>query len=76
MTFRELPGGFQAGCSGRGEGGYMTEYETDPQRRPAPSDAEPSHPTAELSRAETGLSDSPAVESSASIAHTDPTPHT
>ncbi|WP_036372979.1 S1C family serine protease [Micromonospora sp. ATCC 39149] len=57
----------------------MTEYETDPQRRPAPSDAEPSHPTAELSRAETGLSDSPAVESSAPAAptaHTAPTPHT
>ncbi|MGW1062001.1 S1C family serine protease [Micromonospora rubida] len=40
----------------------MTEYETDPQRRPAPSDAEPSYPTAELSRVEPGQSDSPAVE--------------
>ncbi|MFC4147091.1 trypsin-like peptidase domain-containing protein [Micromonospora mangrovi] len=30
----------------------MTEYETDPQRRPAPTDAEPSQPTAELSRVE------------------------
>ncbi|MFF3857184.1 trypsin-like peptidase domain-containing protein [Micromonospora sp. NPDC002575] len=47
----------------------MTEYETDPQRRPAPSDAEPSHPTAELSRVETGQSDSPAVEPAAPAAH-------
>ncbi|OON29458.1 hypothetical protein BSA16_21480, partial [Micromonospora sp. Rc5] len=70
MTFRELPGGFQAGRSGMGEGGYMTEYETDPQRRPAPSDAEPSHPTAELSRVETGQSDSPAVEPAAPAAPT------
>ncbi|MEU8190086.1 S1C family serine protease [Micromonospora carbonacea] len=46
----------------------MTEYETDPQRRPAPSDAEPSHPTAELSRVETGQSDSPAVEPAAPAA--------
>ena len=35
----------------------MTEYETDPQRSPAPADAEPSHPTAELSRVERGQSD-------------------
>ncbi|MFI7434702.1 trypsin-like peptidase domain-containing protein [Micromonospora haikouensis] len=48
----------------------MTEYETDPQRRPAPSDAEPSHPTAELSRVETGQSDSPAVEPAAPAAPT------
>jgi putative serine protease PepD len=36
----------------------MSEYETDPQRRPAPTDAEPSHPTAELPRVERGQSDS------------------
>ncbi|MGN9812230.1 trypsin-like peptidase domain-containing protein [Micromonospora sp. BQ11] len=36
----------------------MTEYESDPQRRPAPSDAEPSHPTAELPRVERAQSDS------------------
>ncbi|WP_433529733.1 trypsin-like peptidase domain-containing protein [Micromonospora sp. CA-263727] len=36
----------------------MTEYESDP-RRPAPTDAEPSHP--ELSRAERAQSDSPSV---------------
>ncbi|WP_346538416.1 trypsin-like peptidase domain-containing protein [Micromonospora sp. DPT] len=36
----------------------MTEFETDPQRRPAAPDAEPSHPTAELSRVERGQSDS------------------
>ncbi|MEU8260189.1 trypsin-like peptidase domain-containing protein [Micromonospora sp. NPDC048999] len=28
----------------------MTDHETDPQRSPAPADAEPSHPTAELPR--------------------------
>ncbi|MEU8185363.1 trypsin-like peptidase domain-containing protein [Micromonospora sp. NPDC049047] len=37
----------------------MTEYESDPQRRPAPTDAEPSHPTAELPRDERAQSDSP-----------------
>ncbi|KAB1933011.1 PDZ domain-containing protein [Micromonospora sp. ALFpr18c] len=37
----------------------MTEFESDPQRRPAPTDAEPSHPTAELPRDERGQSDSP-----------------
>jgi putative serine protease PepD len=37
----------------------MTEHETDPQRRPAPSDAEPSYPTAEPSGVAPGLSDSP-----------------
>ncbi|MGN9891132.1 trypsin-like peptidase domain-containing protein [Micromonospora sp. L31] len=36
----------------------MTEFETDPQRRPAAPDAEPSHPTAELSPVERGQSDS------------------
>ncbi|WP_406041282.1 trypsin-like peptidase domain-containing protein [Micromonospora sp. NBC_00898] len=36
----------------------MTEYETDPQRSPAPADAEPSQPTAELPPAERGQSDS------------------
>lgn len=36
----------------------MTEFETDPQRRPAAPDGEPSHPTAELSRVERGQSDS------------------
>ncbi|MEU5938847.1 trypsin-like peptidase domain-containing protein [Micromonospora sp. NPDC047548] len=36
----------------------MTEFESDPQRRPAAPDAEPSHPTAELSRVERGQSDS------------------
>ncbi|MEU4642191.1 trypsin-like peptidase domain-containing protein [Micromonospora sp. NPDC023814] len=42
----------------------MTEYESDPQRRPAATDAEPSHPTAELPRAERAQSDS----------HPDPAP--
>ncbi|GHJ05741.1 serine protease PepD [Micromonospora humidisoli] len=37
----------------------MTEFETDPQRRPASSDAEPSHPSAEPSRATRGESDTP-----------------
>ncbi|WP_229403033.1 trypsin-like peptidase domain-containing protein [Micromonospora okii] len=37
----------------------MTEHETDPQRRQAPSDAEPSYPTAEPSGVAPGLSDSP-----------------
>ncbi|MBG6100382.1 putative serine protease PepD [Micromonospora vinacea] len=37
----------------------MTEFESDPQRRPAPTDAEPSHPTAELPRDERVQSDSP-----------------
>ncbi|MEV6799922.1 trypsin-like peptidase domain-containing protein [Micromonospora rifamycinica] len=35
----------------------MTEFETDPQRRPAATDAEPSHPSAEPSRAARGESD-------------------
>ncbi|MER5703865.1 trypsin-like peptidase domain-containing protein [Micromonospora sp. NPDC002296] len=51
----------------------MTEYETDPQRRPAPSDAEPSYPTAELSRREPGQSDSPAVEPDAPATPAAPT---
>ncbi|MEU5912520.1 trypsin-like peptidase domain-containing protein [Micromonospora sp. NPDC047527] len=37
----------------------MTEFESDPQRRPAPTDAEPSHPTAELPRDVRAQSDSP-----------------
>ncbi|MFC5927717.1 trypsin-like peptidase domain-containing protein [Micromonospora vulcania] len=37
----------------------MTEFESDPQRRPAPTDAEPSYPTAELPRDERVQSDSP-----------------
>ncbi|MDM4720573.1 trypsin-like peptidase domain-containing protein [Micromonospora sp. WMMA1363] len=36
----------------------MTEYESDPLRRPAPTDAEPSQPTAELPRDERAQSDS------------------
>ncbi|MEV5767524.1 trypsin-like peptidase domain-containing protein [Micromonospora sp. NPDC052213] len=36
----------------------MTEYESDPQRRPAATDAEPSHPTAELPRVARAQSDS------------------
>ncbi|MFC0005928.1 trypsin-like peptidase domain-containing protein [Micromonospora siamensis] len=36
----------------------MSEHETDPQWRPATSDAKPSHPTAELPRAERGQADS------------------
>ncbi|MCM0678272.1 peptidase S1, partial [Micromonospora phytophila] len=40
----------------------MTEYESDPQRRPAPTDAEPSHPTAELPRVERAQSDSPSTD--------------
>ncbi|MDO3702300.1 trypsin-like peptidase domain-containing protein [Micromonospora sp. C28SCA-DRY-2] len=40
----------------------MTEYESDPQRRPAPTDAEPSHPTAELPHVERAQSDSPTTE--------------
>ncbi|MFI2709658.1 trypsin-like peptidase domain-containing protein [Micromonospora sp. NPDC018662] len=36
----------------------MTDHETEPQRSPAPADAEPSHHTAELPRVESGTSDS------------------
>ncbi|MFE9688231.1 S1C family serine protease [Micromonospora sp. NPDC005806] len=36
----------------------MTDHETDPQRSPAPADAQPSHPTAELPSTGTGQSDS------------------
>ncbi|MFG1676447.1 trypsin-like peptidase domain-containing protein [Micromonospora sp. NPDC049282] len=36
----------------------MTDHETEPQRSPAPADAEPSHHTAELPRAQSGTSDS------------------
>ncbi|MFR9778368.1 S1C family serine protease [Micromonospora sp. MS34] len=38
----------------------MTDHETDPQRTPAPADAEPSHPNAELPRTGDGQSDSTA----------------
>ncbi|MFG2058327.1 trypsin-like peptidase domain-containing protein [Micromonospora sp. NPDC048930] len=38
----------------------MSEHETDQQRTPAPADAEPSHPTAELPRTGDGQSDSTA----------------
>ena len=59
VTFRQLPGRFQVDRSARGKGSAMTEFESDPQRRPAPTDAEPSHPTAELPRDERVQSDSP-----------------
>ncbi|WFE42148.1 trypsin-like peptidase domain-containing protein [Micromonospora sp. WMMD998] len=36
----------------------MTDHETEPQRSPAPADAEPSHHTAELPRVQSGTSDS------------------
>ncbi|MFU8852690.1 trypsin-like peptidase domain-containing protein [Micromonospora sp. SL1-18] len=36
----------------------MTDHETDPQRSPAPADAEPSHPAAELPRTGSAPSDS------------------
>ncbi|MEU6075503.1 trypsin-like peptidase domain-containing protein [Micromonospora sp. NPDC047074] len=52
----------------------MTEYESDPQRRPAHPDAEPSHPTAELPRAERVQSDSAPVVGDAAPATGDPTP--
>ncbi|MFV2111935.1 trypsin-like peptidase domain-containing protein [Micromonospora sp. LOL_025] len=46
----------------------MTEHESDPQRRPAPTDAEPSLPTAELPRAERTQSDSaPAGDSAPTV---------
>ncbi|WP_433283243.1 trypsin-like peptidase domain-containing protein [Micromonospora sp. CA-244673] len=64
----------------------MTDHETDPQRSPAPADAEPSHPTAELPRAESGQSDptvtpaaapvpadSPAAGTAAAGGHTEAT---
>ncbi|QGN47058.1 trypsin-like peptidase domain-containing protein [Micromonospora sp. WMMD558] len=54
----------------------MTEYESDPQRRPAPTDAEPSPPTAELLRVERAQSDSapgsPAVTDPAAPGTTGP----
>ncbi|MEV1146394.1 peptidase S1, partial [Micromonospora sp. NPDC049799] len=53
----------------------MTEYESDPQRRPAPSDAEPSHPTAELPRVERAQSDSgPGATPAVDGGTTDPAP--
>ncbi|MET8833146.1 trypsin-like peptidase domain-containing protein [Micromonospora sp. NPDC004540] len=65
----------------------MTDHETDPQRSSAPADAEPSHPTAELPRAESGQSeptvtpaaapvpaDSPAAGTTAPAAHTESSP--
>ncbi|WP_433126969.1 trypsin-like peptidase domain-containing protein [Micromonospora sp. CA-240977] len=58
----------------------MTEYESDPQRRPAPTDAEPSHPTAELPRDERAQSDSPTtpiqVVPTTGDAHATGDPHT
>ncbi|GAA3769183.1 trypsin-like peptidase domain-containing protein [Micromonospora maritima] len=45
----------------------MTEHETDPQRSPAPADAEPSHHTAELPRVESGTSDSTATPAAAPV---------
>ncbi|MGN9779021.1 trypsin-like peptidase domain-containing protein [Micromonospora sp. H33] len=50
----------------------MTEYESDPQRRPAPTDAEPSHPTAELPRVERAQSDSDAATSGSPASTADP----
>ncbi|KAB1108195.1 S1C family serine protease [Micromonospora aurantiaca] len=44
----------------------MTDHETDPQRSPAPADAEPSHHTAELPRLESGTSDSSSTPAAAS----------
>ncbi|MEU4676825.1 trypsin-like peptidase domain-containing protein [Micromonospora sp. NPDC023737] len=49
----------------------MTEYESDPQRRPAPADAEPSHLTAELPRVERAQSDSPTTDPGAAPAARD-----
>ncbi|MFD6678089.1 trypsin-like peptidase domain-containing protein [Micromonospora parva] len=51
----------------------MTEFESDPQRRPAPTDAEPSHPTAELPRDERVQSDSPTTPMQSVSADGDPT---
>ncbi|RZT80844.1 putative serine protease PepD [Micromonospora violae] len=51
----------------------MTEFESDPQRRPAPTDAEPSHPTAELPRDERVQSDSPTTPVPAVSTADDPT---
>ncbi|MFE9205778.1 trypsin-like peptidase domain-containing protein [Micromonospora sp. NPDC007230] len=45
----------------------MTDHETDPQRSPAPADAEPSHPTAELPRAESGHPDSTVTPAAAPV---------
>ncbi|MEU1846076.1 trypsin-like peptidase domain-containing protein [Micromonospora sediminicola] len=45
----------------------MTEHETDPQRSPAPADAEPSHHTAELPRVESGTSDSTTTPAAAPV---------
>ncbi|MFI7303483.1 trypsin-like peptidase domain-containing protein [Micromonospora aurantiaca] len=45
----------------------MTDHETDPQRSPAPADAEPSHHTAELPRVESGTSDSSSTPAPASV---------
>ncbi|MEU7761536.1 MULTISPECIES: S1C family serine protease [Micromonospora] len=45
----------------------MTDHETDPQRSPAPADAEPSHHTAELPRVESGTSDSSSNPAAASV---------
>lgn len=49
----------------------MTDYESDPQRRQAPGDAEPSHPTVDLSRLERPQFESsaatPGADSSAAL---------
>ncbi|MCW3814827.1 trypsin-like peptidase domain-containing protein [Micromonospora sp. DR5-3] len=45
----------------------MTDHETDPQRSPAPADAEPSHPTAELPHAESGHPDSTVTPAAAPV---------
>ncbi|MFI7429609.1 trypsin-like peptidase domain-containing protein [Micromonospora sp. NPDC049836] len=50
----------------------MTDHETDPLRSPAPADAEPSHPTAELPRTGNGQSDSTAELSDAGQRPADP----
>ncbi|WP_028569472.1 S1C family serine protease [Salinispora tropica] len=50
----------------------MTDYESDPQRRQAPGDAEPSHPTVDLSRLERAQSDSSAATSGADSSFASP----
>ncbi|WP_433313653.1 trypsin-like peptidase domain-containing protein [Micromonospora chersina] len=45
----------------------MTDHENDPQRSPAPADAEPSHPTAELPRAESAQSDTTVTPAGAPV---------
>ncbi|MER7890590.1 trypsin-like peptidase domain-containing protein [Micromonospora sp. NPDC094482] len=51
----------------------MTEYESDPQQhRPAPTDAEPAHPTAELPRVERAQSDSASSDPTTELASAGP----